>query len=273
MDATIEGALRRDRWIVVAGLVAVAAASWAYLLAGAGMDMDMGASDAMSMPGMDDQMAGMAMTPAAWTPHYAVVMFLMWWIMMIAMMLPGATPMILLFAAVNRRQRERGNPFVTTTLFTASYLVAWAGFSLLAVILHWMLQRTGLLSPDMALTSQFIGAGLLVAAGLYQITPIKQACLRHCRSPAAYLAEHWRRGTGGAVVMGLQHGAYCLGCCWFLMLLLFFGGVMNLVWIAGLALYVLVEKAIPAGHWLDYGVGAVLVAAGGLLMAAALAGG
>ncbi|WP_417531270.1 DUF2182 domain-containing protein [Marinobacter lipolyticus] len=241
-DQGLERVLRRDRWVVLALLTVVIVASWSYLLAGAGMDMS-------------------AMASTDWSPGYAIIMFLMWWIMMIAMMLPGATPMILLFASVNRRQRTSGNPYVPTTLFTASYLLAWAGFSLLATVLHWGIKQAGLLA-DMALTNQLLGAGILMAAGIYQLTPLKQACLRHCRMPAMYIATHWRPGTRGAFIMGLQHGVFCLGCCWVLMLLLFFGGVMNLYWIAGLAVYVLIEKTIPTGNWLDYGLGVVLVAVG-----------
>lgn len=266
MDTALEGALRRDRWLVFSLLAAVIVAGWAYLLAGAGLGMS--ALEMTGIGGIAEPMAGMAASAAAWSPGYAIVVFVMWWAMMMAMMLPSATPMILLFATVNRRQRQQGNPYVSTSLFTASYLVAWAGFSLAAVGLHWLLDQAGLIALNMAVTSQLLAAGLLVAAGIYQFTPIKQACLRHCRMPAAYLAEHWRPGTRGAFAMGLQHGAYCLGCCWFLMLLLFFGGVMNLYWIAGLALYVLLEKAVPAGQWLNHGIGLVLVAAGGWLLLA-----
>ncbi len=272
IDSAVEGLLRRDRWVVLAMLSAVIVASWAYVLAGAGMGMSAFEMTRMSgMPQPAGGMADMAMAPAAWSPGYAAVMFVMWWVMMVAMMLPGATPMILLYAAVQRRQRAQGNPYVPTSLFAASYLLAWAGFSLAAVALHWLLDRAGLLSTGMTVTSYLIGAAILIAAGLYQLTPLKQACLRHCRMPAQYLAEQWRPGPGGGVAMGLRHGAYCLGCCWFLMLLLFFGGIMNLYWIAGLALYVLIEKLLPVGHWLDYAVGVLLLGAGlWLALAAAM---
>lgn len=263
MDTVLEGALRRDRWIVLLLLAAVTVANWAYVLAGAGMGMS--AFEMTRMGGMEG-MAEMAISPEPWSPGHAAVMFFMWWVMMVAMMLPGATPIILLFAAVNRRQHKERSPHVPTSLFTTSYLVAWGAFSLIAVVLHWLLHRAGMISVGMTVTSQPLGAGILVAAGLYQLTPIKQVCLRHCRMPAAYLAEHWRPGRRGAFVMGLQHGAYCLGCCWFLMLLLFFGGVMNLFWIAGLALYVLIEKLLPPSHWLDRAIAAVLVGAGGWLL-------
>jgi len=260
MDSVVEALLRRDRLIVLASLFAVMAASWAYLLAGAGMEMSAFELTRMS------RMAGPAADAASWTVGHAAVMFFMWWIMMIAMMLPGATPMILLFAAINRRQRQGNGTCVPTSIFAATYLLAWAGFSGAATLLHWQADESGLLAPGMVMPGPVPGAILLIAAGLYQLTPIKQACVRHCRLPAAWIAAHWRPGKRGALVMGLQHGAYCLGCCWFLMLLLFYGGVMNLYWIAGLAAYVMLEKVLPAGHWLDRGLGVVLVGWGGWLV-------
>ncbi len=151
--------------------------------------------------------------------------------------------------------------------FAAGYLAVWAGFSAAAVALQWGLEGRGLLSGMMATTTAWMGAAILIAAGLWQLAPIKHACLRQCRSPVRFLAEHWRAGSGGAFRMGLVHGAYCLGCCWFLMALLFFGGVMNLWWIGGLAAYVLLEKLMPIGHWLGYAVGAGLVGWGAWLLA------
>ena len=256
LDATLEAVVRRDRWVVVTALAVVIALSWAYLLAGAGMGMSAFEMTRWSQRGMPDGMA--MMTPATWTPAYAVLMFFMWWIMMLAMMLPSAAPVILLFATINRRQRETGNPYVATSIFALGYLAAWAGFSLVAVMLQWGFERTDLLSPTLVGTNVVFGGVVLLAAGAYQITPIKHACLRHCRSPLAFLSLRWRRGAPGALRMGLEHGAYCLGCCWFLMGLLFFGGVMNLYWIVGLALFVLLEKIVPAGHWLGYATGGVL---------------
>ena len=237
-DTTLEAVARHDRLVVITALTVVIALSWAYMLAGAGMAM---------------------MTPAVWTPGYAVFMFFMWLVMMVAMMLPSAAPMILLFVAVNRKQRETGHPHVATSIFVVGYLAAWAGFSLVAVILQWALERSGMLSPMLVGTNVIFGGVVLLAAGIYQLTPLKHACLRHCRSPLAFLSTHWRRGTLGAVHMGFVHGAFCVGCCWFLMGLLFFGGVMNLYWIAGLALFVLFEKTTPAGHWLCYAAGVALL--------------
>jgi predicted metal-binding membrane protein len=280
LDTILEQTLKRDRWVVAAAVAVVVSVSWVYVLTGAGMGMSAlemtrmsqtatgaGSESSMgsemaggSMPGADDQMSMTA--PVVWTPDYAVLMFFMWWIMMIAMMLPSATPMILLFAALNRKQRQRDQPYVPTLVFALGYLTLWAGFSVIAVALQWSLERVGSLSSTMVLTSPLLGGLLLIAAGVYQLTPIKQACLRHCRSPLHFLSTSWRRGANGAFVMGVEHGVFCVGCCWFLMLLLFFGGVMNLYWVGGLALFVLIEKVVPAGHWLSYATGLILVAGG-----------
>jgi predicted metal-binding membrane protein len=232
----VAAAVRRDRVVVAAALAAITALSWAWLAAGAGMDMDMN--------GMDPDMV----MPMAWGPGLFLVMFLMWWIMMIAMMLPSAAPMILLFATVNRRQRALNAPYVPTSVFASGYLAAWAGFSLLATLLQWLLDRSGFMTMAMASASDWLGAVLLVAAGVYQLTPLKHACLEHCRSPFAFISQHWQTGNSGAFRMGLRHGTYCVACCWAVMGLLFYAGVMNVAWIAGLAVFVLVEKLLPAGH-------------------------
>ncbi|MBP0639532.1 DUF2182 domain-containing protein [Cupriavidus sp. AcVe19-6a] len=248
MDATLEAAVRRDRLVVVSALTAVIVLSWAYLLAGAGMVM---------------------VAPAVWTLGYAFLMFFMWCVMMVAMMLPSAAPMILLFATINRKQRDTTRPYVATSIFAMGYLAAWAGFSLVAVVLQWGFQRTGILSPTLVAANATFSGLLLLAAGIYQFTPIKHACLRQCRSPLAFLSTHWRRGALGALRMGLLHGAFCVGCCWFLMGLMFFGGVMSLYWIAGLALFVLCEKTVPAGHCLGYASGVALLAGGAGMLALA----
>ena len=146
-------------------------------------------------------------------------------------------------------------------------------FSAAATMLQWGLETGGLLTLAMASNSLFLGGGLLVAAGIWQLTPLKHACLRHCRSPLHFLAHGWREGADGALRMGLEHGAFCLGCCWVLMTLLFYGGVMNLWWIAGLAIYVLIEKLVPAGHWIGRGMGVLLVVWGLFVIAAAARGG
>src|SRR5262245_8229166 len=259
-----EALLKHDRAVVLASLVFVIVVSWLYLLVGAGTGMSAfemsslptaigtsrGSSMGMPMTGaMAQAMAAMA-TPADWTWAYAFLMFGMWWVMMIAMMLPSAGPMILLFALVNRRSHEKGGPYVPTAVFAGAYLVAWGGFSVVAVALQWGLERAELLSPMMASRNAAFGGALLVLAGAYQLSPLKHACLRQGRGPIDFISRHWRGGGRGAFRMGVHHGLYCLGCCWALMALLFFGGVMNLYWMAGLALFVLLEKAIPPGHWL-----------------------
>lgn len=226
---------RRARAVIVAALVGVTALSWLYLLRLA--------------RGMGD-MAGMSMAPVLepWTPRDAALMFAMWWVMMVGMMLPGAAPMTLTFATVNRRRRERGSPYVPTALFVAGYFLAWAAFSLAATAAQWALERAALMTPMMRISSPLLGALLFVAAGLYQLTPLKHACLRRCRTPLSFVLQHWRDGTGGALRMGAEHGGFCLGCCALLMALLFAGGIMNLLWVAAIAVFVLLEKAMPAGE-------------------------
>jgi predicted metal-binding membrane protein len=174
-------------------------------------------------------------------------LFLMWAEMMVAMMLPSAAPMILTFAAVNRKRREQEEPFVPAGIFVLGYLAIWTGFSVLAALAQWALHSTALLSPMMVSTSPVLGGTLLIMAGVFQWTPLKHACLRHCRSPLSFLITDWREGSGGAFIMGLKHGAYCTGCCWFLMALLFVAGVMNMWWVALIAIFVLLEKIAPKG--------------------------
>jgi predicted metal-binding membrane protein len=249
IDKAVESAVKRDRIVVLGALSSVVALSWAYVLAGAGMDM---------------------MMPAAWGLGYAGVMFVMWWVMMVAMMLPSAAPMVLLFAAMNRKQKESGNPFVPTALFASAYLIVWAGFSIAAVAVQWSLESMALLSPALVSVSVVLGGSLMLAAGIYQLTPLKQACLAHCRSPLQFILTRWRAGANGAFRMGIEHGTYCVSCCWFLMGLLFFGGIMNLYWIAGLAVFVLLEKTIPVGHWFSYFVGIALIVWGIVILAGVL---
>lgn len=269
-DTRLEAVIRRDRLIVFAALVVVIALSWAYLFAGAGMGMSGIEMTRMSQLALAGNNASTSMmTHTAWTPGYAVLMFVMWLIMMVAMMLPSAAPLILLFATINRRQRELGGPIVKTGIFVLGYLSAWAAFSLVAVGLQWWFERSGNISPMLVADNAIFAGLLLLVAGVYQLTSAKHACLRHCRSPLAFLSTEWRPGTAGALRMGLLHGAYCVACCWALMGLMFFGGAMNLYWIAGLALYLLFEKSVPSGHWLDGTAGIALVVAGaGMLLLA-----
>jgi predicted metal-binding membrane protein len=253
----LETVMKRDRLVVIAGLFVVVALAAAYTIAGIGMSMS-----ALTMTKMAVEMPGMAMQPAAWSPGYAALIFLMWWVMMVAMMVPSAAPAVLLYAAIARRQRQAGPPLVATALFLGGYLAVWALFSLVAAGLQWGLESIGVVTGMMEIASPVLAGLVLVAAGLYQLTPLKQACLRHCRSPLMFIAEHWRPGPSGAFRMGLSHGGYCLGCCWFLMALLFVGGIMNLIWIAGLAVYVGLEKFAGHHRWLTTGTGVALTLAG-----------
>ena len=241
----IERALRRDRILVVACLLVVVALSWAHLLTGAGMMQEMGE---MLMP----------MSSGPWTLGHAFLVLVMWAVMMAAMMLPSAAPMILLYSTIARRRRARDHLVTASGVFAFGYIAVWAAFSLAAVALQFGLEQAALMSPMMETTSIVLAGTVLIAAGIYQWTPLKQACLRHCRSPLEFVMMHWREGWRGAFLMGCRHGVYCVGCCWLMMMLLFVGGVMNLAWIAGLALFVLVEKFAPAGHWIGRGAGVLL---------------
>jgi predicted metal-binding membrane protein len=253
--SALEAVLKRDRLIVLAGLVGVAALAWVYL-------MVIAAATHMSMP-MGEAMAMPQIRP--WSTADFVLTSLMWAIMMIGMMLPSAAPMILLYARVCRTQRDKGRPFAPTGAFVAGYVAVWTAFSLVAAVLQWTLEQAALLSPMMVGTSPVLGDGLLIAAGIYQLSPLKHVCLRHCRGPLDFITRHWRKGTGGAFIMGVEHGAYCVGCCWFLMALLFVGGVMNLLWVAAIAVFVLLEKVAPHGE-LTARVGGAGLAGGGLVL-------
>ncbi len=219
------------------------------------------------MSGMASMASSDAMGMVAdWSVNYWAVMFVMWWVMMAAMMLPSASPMILLFSTINTKRQDRDADAGRTGIFAAGYLIAWGAFSLLATSFQWAFSELALLTPMMASASVPFGALLLIAAGVYQLTPLKHACLRHCRAPIHYLSQAWRNGKRGALIMGLEHGAFCLGCCWVLMALLFYGGVMNVAWIAGLTLYVMIEKLVPAGHWVGSCGGILLIIWGAVLL-------
>jgi predicted metal-binding membrane protein len=224
---------RRNFWAIVGSLTGITLLSWAYLFSIAG-DMN-----------MPKGMAGMPMP--SWTADYFLMMFLMWAIMMVGMMLPSVTPTVLIYAAVARKSAAQGTPVAPTGVFVSGYLAVWVGFSALATLAQWGLDRAGLLSPMMVSKSSILGASLLIIAGIYQWLPLKDKCLHHCRAPVDFISHHWRTGTLGAFRMGVSHGGYCLGCCWALMALLFVGGVMNLLWIAGITLFVLLEKVLPLG--------------------------
>lgn len=266
--ATVETLFRREDVAVGAALATLAVLAWLALLGGAGTGMDPIAMSGWLLP--------VTLPPAlgsAWTPSYWLIAFFMWAAMMVAMMLPSASPMVLLYARVVLRAESEGRPMrasAAVTAFASGYVAVWILFSGLAVALQWGLERMGALSAMMSLSAAVLSGGLLMAAGLYQLTPLKAACLTHCRAPASFIAVHWRPGVLGAWRMGFVHGLYCVGCCAVLMLLLFVGGVMNLIWIAGLTLFVAVEKLAPFGAAAAKAMAAALIAGGAALVYAGL---
>ncbi|MDR4493081.1 MAG: DUF2182 domain-containing protein [Nitrospirales bacterium] len=224
----------RDQLIVSGALAGVTGLAWSYLLWMSDAMAGMGATGGIS-----------AITPYAWSLVDSLFLCLMWAVMMVGMMLPSAAPMTLLYAGMVRKAEQQGTPMPPTAAFVVGYLVVWSLFSLGATVIQWTLHEAALLSPMMVSQSSVLGGGLFILAGLYQLTPWKSVCLDHCRSPAHFFSQHWRHGKLGAFRMGLHHGAFCLGCCWALMGLLFVGGVMNLLWIAGMTIFVFLEKVLP----------------------------
>ncbi|HEU4692973.1 MAG TPA: DUF2182 domain-containing protein [Vicinamibacterales bacterium] len=245
----IEHALRYDRAPLVVLLVLVPVFSWMWIVI---MARDMYGP----MTG-----ASAWMMTARWDLPHLLLLWAMWSVMMTAMMLPSASPLILLYGAAARRSQQ-GMARQQTYALVAGYLAAWTAFSLAATVLQRALASLLLVSPMMEAGSSRVSATLLIVAGMYQWTPLKHACLRACRSPLAFLMARWRDGWSGAFRMGLAHGAYCVGCCWALMLLLFAGGVMNVVVIAGLTAFVAVEKMTPFGRRGAQVTGAVMMAVG-----------
>ena len=250
--------LKNERIIILIGLFCLVILAAVYTLSGVGMKMS-----AIQMTTVGTVM--MAHPP--WTAAYAVLVFFMWWVMMVAMMVPSAAPMILLFSALKRRRSVLRHPVALTFTFLSGYLLVWALFSLLATILQWSLEIARLITPSMEISEDVFGGLILVGAGLYQLSDWKNACLKLCRSPVRFIIERGRPGFAGALLMGLEHGAFCVGCCWVLMLLLFVGGVMNLFWIGALAIFILLEKLTPRGLWLGRIAGMLLCLVGALWMA------
>ena len=262
LNRAVEEFLRRDRRVVVAALLLLTVLAWAYLAVAA---TEMGASTTGGTVRAENMMA---LRP--WSTLDAVFVFMMWAIMMVGMMTPSATPMILLYSTVLRKRAKSDNPLVPTAAFFAGYVAVWMIFSVAATGAQWGLERAALLSPMMASTSTMFAGLVLIAAGVYQWTPYKNACLSRCRDPVWFLSRMWRDGTGGAFRMGLVHGAFCLGCCWVLMALLFVGGVMNLLCVAAIMVFVMLEKAAPFGRQMGRAAACGLVAVGGLMMASAI---
>ena len=255
---------RRDRWAILTGLGGITAAAWIYLVVGA---------RPMSM-GMSDGSAGAAQSMVQvrpWTTTEFGVVLLMWAVMMIAMMVPTAAPMTLVYAAVVRKAASEDHPVAPTFVFVAGYLAIWGVFSIAATAAQGSLDQLALLSPTMVSASPVLGSALLIGAGVYELTPYKHACLAHCRAPAHFISQHWRGGFAGPFRMGLHLGVYCLGCCWILMSLLFVGGVMNLSWIAAIAVFILLEKTLPFAETGGRIVGAAMILVGLLSLAGVVA--
>ncbi len=236
----------RDHAAILLALIGLAAVSWLYIY------LQMSPMDEMAMP--------VAFSP--WTAADFALNVAIWWVMMPGMMLPSAAPMILTFATVNRRKLTRGQPFVPTAVFTTGYLIAWGLFGIAATLADWGLEQTALMSPMTQRLSPALGAAVIIVAGVYQLTPFKYVCLTHCRSPFDFALNHWHDGLVGALRMGFEHGLYCLGCCWFLMALLFAAGTMSLLWMAAITAFVLVEKLFPAGQRIARVSGLAMIAFG-----------
>jgi predicted metal-binding membrane protein len=264
--------LRRDRTVVAAALAAIAALAWAYVLWLA-VDMDMGGMDMSDFRMIPAGIGIMALALSPWSGMEFAFVFAMWAVMMIGMMTPSAAPMILIYARLGRQAAVANKPFAGTGWFVAGYLLAWTGFALIATVAQWGLDRAALLDATMTSASSVLGGGILIAAGIYQWTRLKDLCLAKCQSPFLFIQQlgGFRRDATGAMLLGLRHGAYCVGCCWVLMALLFVGGVMNVLWIALLALLVLLEKLLSFGRWIARAAGVAFLAAGTWLLFTGLA--
>jgi predicted metal-binding membrane protein len=259
LSEVLKAVLRRDRIVVLSGLAAITAFSWVHVVSLALDAQSMAMGTEMTMPQMQ-----------AWGVADFALTFSMWAVMMVAMMTPSAAPMILMFAGVNRRRREQEHSYVPTSVFLVGYLVVWTAFSVMATTAQWGLHAISLLSPMMASTSPVLGGVLLLVAGIYQWTPLKHACLSKCRSPMGFVLHEWREGRWGAFLMGLKHGGYCTGCCWSLMALLFVAGIMNLLWVAAIAGFVLLEKVAPGGERLGRVAGVLFIGWGVWMVAGVL---
>ena len=258
--ATLDRVLRRDRIVMALCLTVVCLLAWVYLVRDAAsmnaMTMETRMHAAMGMPDMH-----------VWGVADWLSLFAMWSIMMIAMMLPSAAPVVLLVLGVYRRRNDPQARLASAT-FVGGYLVAWTVFSAAASAIQIGLHRAALLNADMRSTSVVVSGLLLIAAGVYQWLPLKNTCLTHCRSPLGFLSQYWREGVGGGLTMGVRHGVFCVGCCWILMLLLLVVGVMNVAWVALLAAFVVVEKLVRGGALVGRIAGVVVAGWGAYLLVA-----
>ncbi len=253
---SLEYLLKRDRLVIICGLFFITLLSWLYIIY---------LYNQMVYMDMNALFFAMPMTPR-WTATDFILLFLMWLVMMIAMMTPSVAPLVLIFAKVNRQRREQERPFVNAIYLMTGYFLIWAAFSLAATSLQWLLQQISWLNPEMKTTNKILGGIILIVTGLFQFTPLKQSCLKYCRAPLGFVLHHWKEGKQGALKMGIENGLYCVGCCWLLMVLLFVAGIMNLLWVALIAVFVLFEKIAPRAKWLPYVAGLALAGYGVLLL-------
>ena len=252
VGAALEALLRRDRAIVTAALIVLTALAWSYLL-WLVADMSMGGMDMSGFRMVPAGIGLMKPTTAPWNAIEFAFVFAMWAVMMIGMMTPSAAPMILLYARVGGQAANTAKSLAATWWFTAGYLLVWTAFAFAATFAQWVLERGSLLTPAMAGSGGVFGGIVMIAAGLYQWLPLKDACLRQCQAPWLFIQRHggFRGDAPGSLLLGARHGIYCVGCCWVLMALLFVGGVMNVLWIAAITIFVLAEKVVPAGRALS----------------------
>ena len=187
-----------------------------------------------------------------WAFNDILAAFAMWSIMMTAMMLPSAMPMILVFSTVNRKRHTLGNQLVPTWIFLFGYLVIWVIFSLVMALIQFILHNLALVSPEIKIINPALSGIILISAGIYQFTRVKEVCLKNCQSPLGFMMDYWREGKLGAFIMGLRHGLYCVGCCWILMIILFAAGVMNLLWVSLIAMFIFLEKVIQRNSMFSY---------------------
>ena len=253
---SLEYLLKRDRLVIISGLFFITLLSWLYIIY---------LYRQMVYMDMNALFFAMPMTPH-WAATDFILLFLMWIVMMIAMMTPSVAPLILVFAKVNRERKLQHHPFVNTGYLITGYFLVWAVYSVAATALQWLLQQIAWLNPDMKTTNKILGGIILILTGIFQFTPLKKTCLTYCRSPLNFVLLHWKEGKKGALNMGIENGFYCLGCCWLLMVLLFVAGIMNLLWVALIALFVLAEKISPGIRWLPYVAGFSLIAYGILFL-------
>jgi predicted metal-binding membrane protein len=257
MDA--QQAYRRDRGILIAALVALTLLAWGYMVA-------MPELHSPSANAVHDHTSH----ASSWRASDLLFAFAMWSVMMVGMMLPAASPAILAYSATAKRAERSGASTLLALMFVAGYLLVWTGFSGVAALLQWTLHQAALLTPEGA--SAGLGGLLFLTAGIFQWTPLKKACLNHCRSPLLFVMNSWRDGATGAISMGVQHGLYCLGCCWALMVLMLAVGVMDLVWTALLTGFLIVEKILPAGDRIGRAAGVLFATIGVFWLGGALFG-